>query len=157
LKRSHIVDVKDEHFETFKDKYVCLALGYQIYYVTIRKHGLQKNESALFNIYSQKTGSPYLTMLLTGDGNTQVEQRVALPEGSWKVDELTNWTWSYESKDGETEKPTSLVKENINDNTVFEFYNKKVTTVLHGEDIEVNTMGTSSSSSSTGGSSTPAQ
>lgn len=161
LKRNHIVDVKDEHFETFKNAYVCLALGYQIYYVTIKKHGLQKNESALFNIYSQKEGvkipSPYLTMLLTGDGNTQVEQRVALPEGSWKVDELTNWTWSYEPKDGETEKPTSLVEQNINDNTVFEFYNKKATTVLHGEDIEVNTMGTSSSSSSTGGSSTPAQ
>ena len=162
LKRSHIVDLnKDEHFETFKKAYVCLALGYQIYYVTIKKHGLQKNESALFNIYSEKEDvkipSPYLTMLLTGDDSNLVEQRVALPEGSWRVNELTNWTWSYESKDGETEKPTFIVKQHINDNTVFEFYNKKATTVLHGEDIEVNTMGTSSSSSSTGGSSTPAQ
>ena len=137
LKREHIVTVDAG---TFQDEYVCVTLGYQIYFVTIQKSGLKKNESALFNISSQKSNvvSPYITLLLTGNGDDTVSMKVALPDGKWRVDEVSNWSWSYNNNSG----PLSEYVE-INDNTVFEFTNTKRDSglPLHGEDIKANDMG----------------
>ena len=136
LKREHIVTVDAG---TFQNEYVCVTLGYQIYFVTIQKSGLKKNESALFNISSQKSNvvSPYITLLLTGNGDDTVSMKVALPDGGWKVDEVSNWGWSYNNGQ------TSVEYETIDDNTVFEFTNTKRDSglPLHGEDIKANDMG----------------
>ena len=136
LKREHIVTVDAG---TFQSKYVCVTLGYQIYFVTIQKSGLKKNESALFNISSLKSNvvSPYITLLLTGNGDDTVSMKVALPDGGWKVDEVSNWGWSYNNGQ------TSVEYETIDDDTVFEFTNTKRDSglPLHGEDIKANDMG----------------
>ena len=135
----------DEFNASLKGKYVCLALGYQIFYVTIKKTGLQKDESAFFHISSTKTDEnipdPYITMLLTGskDAGTVVK-RVALPEGTWKVTENTAWSWSYNTPTELTE----ITKEVNVDNIEFSFSNTKkdnTTTGLHDEAIRVNEMG----------------
>lgn len=145
LKRDHITLVEADKFnDSHKGKYVCLALGYQIFYVTIKKTNLKEGESAFFHISSTKTDenipNPYITMLLTGrEGSETVEKKVALPEGEWKVAENTNWSWAY-SPSGDTE----LIKTVNADNIVFNFTNRKkddTITGLHDEDIEVNEMG----------------
>lgn len=145
LKRNHITKVNADKFNaSYTGKYVCLALGYQIFYVTIKKTGLQKDESAFFHISSTKTDAnipdPYITMLLTGiEGGGDVEKRVALPEGTWKVTENTAWSWSYNST-GSTE----ITQEVKTDKIEFSFSNTKkdnTTTGLHDEDIQVNEMG----------------
>lgn len=146
LKRGHITKVEAVTFNaSYKDKYVCLALGYQIFYVTIKKTGLQEGESAFFHISSTKTDAnipnPYITMLLTGskEGSETVEKKVALPEGEWKVKENTAWSWSYTSTE-----LTEITKEVNTDNIEFLFSNVKkddTATGLHDEDIVVNGMG----------------
>ena len=134
MKRSHIVEVSAG---TYTDKYVCLALGYQIFYVTIKKTGLQEGESSVFNILKSGNNDPYITMLLTGSKDGEpVVKRVALPEGIWTVTEIGGWSWTYECKNN---KETKTVD---NDDVVFSFENKKESnTILHDEDIKVNKMG----------------
>lgn len=143
LKRGHITLVEADKFnESHKGKYVCLALGYQIFYVTIKKTNLKEGESAFFHISSTKTDenipNPYITMLLTGSKNSEtVEKKVALPEGEWKVKENTAWSWSYTPTE-----PTEITKEVKTDGIEFSFSNtKNDDTSLHDEDIEVNKMG----------------
>lgn len=138
LKREHIVKVTAN---TYTNKYVCLALGYQIFYVTIKKTGLLKDDSAFFNISSDNNNvpNPYITMLLTGNEKETVEKKIALPEGIWTVTENTDWSWSYTPP-----TTTSLEKEVKNDNVVYEFTNTKKDenkTGLHDEAIKVNQMG----------------
>lgn len=161
LKRGHITKVEAATFNaSHTGKYVCLALGYQIFYVTIKKTGLQEGESAFFHISSTKTDetipNPYITMLLTGSKDFQtVEKRVALPEGEWKVTENIAWTWAYDPT-----KPVEITKIVNADNIEFSFSNKKkddIITGLHDEDIEVNEMKTSTSNTGGGSTSTPAE
>jgi len=144
LKRDHITLVGADKFNDFhKRKYVCLALGYEIFYVTIKKKGLQKGESAMFNISTTKAGVPnlYISMLLSNNNKAEKEgewiiKRVALPQGTWTVAENINWSWSY-TPEGQT-----FVEKSVdNDEVVFEFTNTKNNAGLHDEDIEVNEMG----------------
>lgn len=144
LKRDHITLVEASNFNASdKGKYVCLALGYEIFYVTIKKKGLQKGESAMFNISTTKDGvpNPYISMLLSNNEKAKKEgewiiKRVALPQGTWTVTENMDWSWSY-SPVGYT----ADTKEVNDDNVVFEFTNTKNNADLHDEDIEVNEMG----------------
>lgn len=135
LKKKHVIEVPDQKIE---NKYVCLALGYEIFYITIQKKGLKIGESAMFDISTAKDGvpNPYISMLLTGDGNGMVKKRIALPQGTWTVSEKTDWGWSYSPKGN-----TSIVKEVNDDEQVFEFENEKIATeTLHDEAIKVNKM-----------------
>lgn len=144
LKRDHITLVEAGKFnDSHKGKYVCLALGYEIFYVTIKKKGLQEGESAMFNILTTKDGVPnlYISMLLSNNEKAEKEgewiiKRVALPQGVWTVAENMNWSWSY-TPEGQT-----IVEKSVNnDEVVFEFENTKNNAGLHDEDIEVNEMG----------------
>ena len=144
LKRDHITLVEADKFnDSHKGKYVCLALGYEIFYVTIKKKGLQKGESAMFNISTTKDGvpNPYISMLLSNNEKAKKEgewiiKRVALPQGTWTVTENMDWSWSY-TPEGQT-----IVEKRVDDDEViFEFTNTKNNASLHDEDIEVNEMG----------------
>ena len=140
LKRSHIVEVEGE---TFENRYVCLTLGYQIFYVTIKKTGLAKGENAIFEISSDKANvaKPYISMLLTGkEEGGEISKRVALPEGKWKVTEKTAWGWTYEP-----EGNIEIEKDVDDDGIEFAFINeKKETERLYDEAIKVNEMGITS-------------
>ena len=152
--RSHIIQVPPI---TFSSRYVCLTLGYQIFFATIKKTGLKVGESALFKIETDldHVQKPYITMLLTGthdDGRT-VTKRVALPEGYWKIVEDATWGWTYNLTNQGNNVDPSKVKDGFylidNDEIIFEFTNEKkeVDALLYDEAIKVNEMGKTSNSS----------
>ena len=120
------------------EKYLCLAIGHDVVYVTIKKTGLQLGESAIFTIeaVNEGTGTDDVkrTVLLTGDGEATVSKTVALATGKWKVTE-TSWTWAYTSSNGK-----SITKQIVNGDS-FEFVNtKKETLPLHDEAKKENSM-----------------
>ena len=118
--------------------YVCLALGYQIIFVTITKSGLKAGESAVFQMYQEDSpDNIYQVIALTGkaDGSV-VSSRVALYSGKWTVRE-TDWSWAYKP---DKKSITKTITSNSVDN-VFSFTNTEDKTApLHDEAIVVNTM-----------------
>lgn len=118
--------------------YVCLALGYQIIFVTISKSGLKAGESAVFQMYQEDSpDNIYQVIALTGkaDGSV-VSSRVALYSGKWTVRE-TDWSWAYKP---DKKSITKTITSNSVDN-VFSFTNTEDKTApLHDEAIVVNTM-----------------
>lgn len=146
----HIAKIDVSKFnQEFTGKYVCLTLGYYIYYVTIKKMGLQEGESAMFDIYSKNTGDePYITMLLSNNPKAKKDgewiiKKVALPEGYWKVNEKTDWSWAYNlvSESTTPDKSNEGYVEVKGEGVEFSFNNEKQQTeYMHDEDIEVNKM-----------------
>ena len=146
LKRPHIVKITNVSGfnENHKGKYICLTLGYYVYYVTIKKKGLEDGESAIFTISTNKSNvpNPYITMLLSNvQGATKegdwIIRKVALPEGTWTVTEQKGWSWSYSIVGA-----SSLTKKINGDDVSFEFENtKEKTEILYDEGIKINRMG----------------
>ena len=97
LRRSlPIYKVTNEYFDDVQKKYLCLALGYKILYMTIKKTGLNQDESAVFNVYDTKNALVSMA-LLRGEQSKKEEgvtQMVAVPEGEYKVME-NSWSWNY--------------------------------------------------------------
>lgn len=95
-----------ETSRTYEDKYVCLALGYDLYRVSLIKKGLNIDESAIFNIYYKK-GSEWIKYITAAFpcvnqaqvGNGGVKAVVVLPAGDWKIVEDKNWSWKYQLSD----------------------------------------------------------
>lgn len=118
-------------------KYTSLALGYGIIYVTVKKTGLKKGQSAIFQLTKQGDSKPYITVILTGkdDSGTAVQRSVALFAGTWTVKE-TNWSWAYSSD--VTEITHSFTKQS-DAGTLYEFVNTpRSDTPQHNESIKVN-------------------
>ena len=118
-------------------KYTSLALGYGIIYVTVKKTGLKKGQSAIFQLTKQGDSKPYITVILTGkdDSGTAVQRSVALFAGTWTVKE-TNWSWAYSSD--VTEITHSFTKQS-DAGTLYEFVNtQRSDTPQHNESIKVN-------------------
>lgn len=118
-------------------KYTSLALGYGIIYVTVKKTGLKKGQSAIFQLTKQGDSKPYITVILTGkdDSGTAVQRSVALFAGTWTVKE-TNWSWAYSSD--VTEITHSFTKQS-DLGTLYEFVNtQRSDTPQHNESIKVN-------------------
>ena len=137
-----IYKIVDEYFDEVKNKYLCLSLGYKILYMTIKKIGLQEGESAIFNIYNAKD-ELYRTVLLTGNNN-QTVQKVAVPEGSWRVEENGGWTWNYGQKSVSSENGIIEIKDVYTDeqNTItFTNELKDIDKKMYDETIKVNRMG----------------
>lgn len=113
-------------------KYLSLSAGFPIYYVTLKKNGLEPGESAIFNIYggSFTFNKPYLTTILTGDGGESPTCKVALTPGPWTIEE-TNWSWSY-SPQGDKKITKDVSLDENKDNTVYEFTNVKQTGISPG-------------------------
>lgn len=143
--------------------YISLALGYRLLFATIQKSGLAEGESAIFKIYKGKDGNgtdydeskPYSSILLTGSTASSVSRRIALSEGWWKVKE-TSWSWNYTPV--KSEIPLSIEE---NKENVFSFENvpkEDIDKTKYDEVIIPNTMNTSSTSNTGGGStSTPTE
>ena len=122
---------------TYANKYISLALGYGNIFITLRKTGLKKGESAIFNITKQGDSKPYMTVLLTGvdDDGRAVERLISLFAGTWTVKE-TNWSWAYHS--AVTELTKTFTKQSDKE-TLFVFENTpKDGAPQHSESIKVN-------------------
>ena len=147
LKRAHIVQIPAN---TFKDRYVCLALGWEIFYVNIIKEGLKAGESAIFHIYpatdeNSMTATPYITTILTGtdDNGSMVYRTVTLTKGYWGVKE-SNWSYTYDTEATTPEIRQIIADDKIDNGEGFKFVNTPKpakSSLLHHEDKVRNIMG----------------
>lgn len=121
--------------------YVSLALGYEIIFITIVKYGLEKGESAIFEL--SKGGVLQSRVIMTGEeGKDAITKRVAVTAGEWTIVENV-WSWAY-TADG-----TSMTKDVTSaDNRVFEYRNQRKddsALPMNHEDVKLNVMGTATS------------
>lgn len=92
-----IVFEDDKTSKTY-ESYVCLALGYEQYFVNLVKLGLDKDDSAIFNVlYKNKEGDyeQYRTLLFhrdKSDESGKATASVVLTAGDWKFVEDANWS-----------------------------------------------------------------
>ena len=147
LKRAHIVEIPKG---TFENRYVCLALGWEIFYVNIIKEGLKEGESAMFHIYQATDENsigetPYITTVLTGVDNngSMVYRTVTLPTGYWGVKENA-WSYTYDAASTEPVIRQITMDDDIAKEEGFKFKNtpkeyKK--NLLHHEAKAKNIMG----------------
>lgn len=124
------------------DKYLCLALGYTLQYVTIEKHGMNPGDNAIFDITRQGESTPYLTVVLAcPDTGTDgiATKRVVLTEGTWTIAERDAWTWAYTNTTGpitRTISPTTPTADRT-----FTFHNTpNPDAPAHSESIQTNDM-----------------
>ncbi len=90
------------------NKYICLALGYDMVYVRLIKKGLWNNDDAIFRIsyFNNNQFTHYCDVFMSGVAEgTDVERLIALPTGNWKFEE-SPWSWHYNNDDGKGGKPT---------------------------------------------------
>lgn len=134
--------------------YICLTLGYTHLMATIKKLGLKEGESAVFYVYEgieETAGSgtytygdtPYLTVVLTGTGETDtpVSKTFAITAGKWKVKE-TQWSWGYTTANAEQERVINNAS--LPDDKIFSFSNtpkEDLPKKEYDETIIVNVMG----------------
>lgn len=102
LKNTKDIYPLDENVEhVLENKYLCLALGYDLVFVAITKKGLLCNDDVAFNISywdnQQSAFIPYTKIFFTGiENNADVTRTVALPAGKWQFKE-TDWGWRYKT------------------------------------------------------------
>lgn len=83
----------------YKDKYIMAALGYNFVYGIIKKTGMNKDETAIIDIYEGELTSiegktPLYRVALTGDDSGDAEKHILLHPGTWTVVE-SKWSWTY--------------------------------------------------------------
>ena len=85
-----------------RNKYLSLALGYELLFVRINKQGLDPGDAAIVNISYSKNGEissadwvPYQKALLVGPTSGDASVYVALPPNAWKFVEETAWSENY--------------------------------------------------------------
>ena len=79
------------------ESYVCLALGYEQFFVNLLKKGLKKDDSAIFKVSYLKDDvyMPYRTILFHRTSETDnegVKASIVLTAGKWKFEENTAWS-----------------------------------------------------------------
>lgn len=125
---------------TYTGKYISLALGYDNIAITVRKTGLKKGDSAIFDISKQGDTKPYITIMLTGIDNngSAVEKSVLIYAGTWTVKENSSWSWAYDPVNAEITQ--SFIKQS-DPTTLFTFENTPKSEVpKHSEAVKVNTI-----------------
>ncbi len=139
-------------FESIKEKYICLALGYRVVYAKITKIGLKKGESSIFKIYgadnnsSGTSANPFATILLTGtsdDGTAAVSKEFAITTGNWIAEE-TAWSWAYtpDSPNGDKQKFPVIDASSDQNEVIFTNTQKSgLEKTDYHETIKVNTLG----------------
>lgn len=146
---SQLKDIYKVSSAQYDNTYLCLALGYRLVFATIVKEGLKAGESAIFKVYpvggNTDSTAPYASVLLTGTGSSEsksVRKRIALAEGTWRVEE-TNWSWNYTTSQDEAQKDGKFISEsNSEKENTFTFTNSlNSTDIKYDEAIKVNTMG----------------
>lgn len=158
--RYALSNLKENYYKLAPEKYdgdngyISVALGYEIIYITIKKSGMQDDDSAIFKISKvadDATVTPYISLVISSKNtkNTTSQdgalvKKIALPAGTWKISEDTNWSWAYStSTSSYTREITQSTSEN---DRIFEFTNtlKSDTPNLRDETIIVNTFKVSS-------------
>lgn len=144
---SQLKDIYKVSSAQYDNTYLCLALGYRLVFATIVKEGLKAGESAIFKVYpvggNTDSTAPYASVLLTGSSESNsVSKRIALAEGTWRVEE-TNWSWNYTTSQDEAQKDGKYISEsNSKEKNTFTFTNiPQETEIKYDEAIKVNTMG----------------
>ena len=163
--QDNIFNLEKGTTEDDRTKYICFALGYEVIYVTITRHGLADGESAVYTLSKSGTDeSENFSVILTGNGNESVSKSVAVTAGVWTVkEELWNWTYDFtpvndllgyvpdedskeEIEDGDivVDAGNRFIKKNIaksfNRNFIFKG-NKQEGIPMNAEAIVVNIMG----------------
>lgn len=111
--------------------------------LTIVREGLDKGETAIYEVTDDATGEVIWRAALNGTGETEVKRVIAgIPEGSYTVHE-TGWNWAYQDQSDiqvtlvsggtNTAKFTSAHKEAVDDNDPAHLHN-------HDEAYKVNHM-----------------
>lgn len=131
------------------NKYLSLALGYTLLYITIEKSGMQGNDNAIFTITKKGETTPYAKVVLSAqnahngvviaeDGTKTLSKRISVQEGEWTVQEVDAWTWAYQNNTGAiTRSITNLTSAA---DRIFRFSNTKTTQIPHAESIKINTL-----------------
>ena len=128
-----------------RTRYICFALGYEIIYVTITRHGLASGESAVYTLSkSDADESEEFSVILTGDGQEYVSKKVAVTAGTWSIRE-TDWSWTYQVTD---ENGAAIADRTITRDIAYEEQrsfifkgSKNQILPMNAEDIVVNVMG----------------
>ncbi len=98
MKEVYILD--DANLTNYTNKYLCLALGYELVFLNLTKKGLAPYDDATFLFYYKNKKEEevlYREVLVTGAPNGEpVSEIVVLPSGYWRVVEST-WSSLYES------------------------------------------------------------
>lgn len=83
----------------YTNNYIMAALGYNFVYGIIKKTGMNKDETAIIDIYEGELTSvegktPLYRVALTGDDSGDAEKHILLHPGTWTVVE-SKWSWTY--------------------------------------------------------------
>lgn len=113
LRSASIIGRLDKtRYNEYQDKYLCIALGYELYYVVLQKNGLESGDAAIFNIsYMNNNGDkiPYRQVIFVGKGkDVPLSTTVVLPPNTWIFEEDGAWSWKYEQIDPVTRKITTV-------------------------------------------------
>lgn len=127
-------------------RYICFALGYEVIYITIVRHGLGAGESAIYHL--KKNEANDFKIILTGNSTGDpVTKKVAVTAGDWTVTE-TPWSWAYGTSGRKITRAVpdpDPVTDPVTGKKVdrpFEFHISKTENLpMNSEDIEVNIMG----------------
>lgn len=118
-------------------KYISLALGYEVIYITLVKSGLKAGESAVFDLL--KGGIRQVRVMMTGvAGQDKVTKKIAVTVGEWTVREI-GWGWTYANASPSLTKDITAPEDRT-----FEFVNvKKTGSALpqNHESVNLNIMG----------------
>ena len=85
--------------DEYTNNYIMAALGYNFVYGIIKKTGMNKDETAIIDIYEGELTSvegktPLYRVALTGDDSGDAEKHILLHPGTWTVVE-SKWSWTY--------------------------------------------------------------
>ena len=91
------LDDDETYYGLNKNKYLSLALGYELLFVRIIKQGLDPGDAVIVNLSYSQNGDwvPYQKALLVGPESGNASVVVALPPNAWKFEEETAWSANY--------------------------------------------------------------
>ena len=138
--QSSVYPIDPTALTSIKNRYLALALGYEILHVTIKATGLKAGESAIYRISHVEGNSisQYATIILTGTASAEtVSKKIALFSGAWKVEDL-GWNWTQTPTSDSIKQIAISSASDAEAKTVSFTYNDKAQTPKHAEGIVVN-------------------
>lgn len=82
-----------------QNTYLCLTLGYDLVFITLKKRNLQQGDDVTFTLsYKSNSGNyvDYNKVILTGNATNEVTKVIAIPSGEWIFKE-SGWGWKYDT------------------------------------------------------------
>lgn len=116
--------------------YVCLAIGYEVIFITVKKEGLKTGESAIFNL-TNESGVNFQVIMTGVEGQT-ITKKIYVPVGTWTVAE-TGWGWTYDMVESSITKNIAEVADR---EFIFKNTKKSIDKLIYDEAVKVNEMGT---------------